>query len=68
MQGGCMYFGKCFSLFAILDESPFFTELSMIEREKLVKELLQTYPQLNKQMTSDIEVGYEASWLVKQAN
>ena len=63
-----MYLGKWFSLFTILDESPFFTELSMIEREKLVKELLQTYPQLNKQMTSDNEVGYEASWLVKQTN
>ena len=63
-----MFFRKWFSLFTILDESPFFTELSMIEREKLVKELLQTYPQLNKQMTSDIEVGYEASWLVKQTN
>jgi len=63
-----MISNKWFSLFTILDGSPFFTELSMKEREKIVKELLQTYPQLNKQMTSDTEVGYEASWLVKQTN
>jgi hypothetical protein len=63
-----MFFKKWFSLFTILDESPFFTELSMKERENIVKELLQTYPQLNEQMTGDIEVGYEASWLVKQTN
>ncbi|MEW6600542.1 MAG: hypothetical protein AB1499_06190 [Nitrospirota bacterium] len=61
-----MLFNRLFSLFTILDESPFFTELSMKEREKLVKELLQTYPQLDRQMSGDIEVGYEASWLAKQ--
>jgi len=61
-----MFFKKWFSLVTILDESPFFTELSMKEREKLVKELLQTYPQLDRQMSGDFEVGYEASWLIKQ--
>jgi len=61
-----MFLNRWFSLSTILDESPFFTELSMKEREKLVEELLQTYPQLDKQMSGDIEVGYEASWLVKQ--
>lgn len=63
-----MFFNRWFSLVTILDESPFFTELSMKEREKLVKDLLVTYPQLDKQTSGDIEVGYEASWLVKQTN
>ncbi|RJR16433.1 MAG: hypothetical protein C4581_10090 [Nitrospiraceae bacterium] len=63
-----MFFNRWFSLVTILDESPFFTELSMKEREKLVKDLLVTYPQLDKQTSADIEVGYEASWLVKQTN
>lgn len=62
-----MFFKKWFSIFTILDESPFFTELSMKEREKLVKELLQAYPQLDQEMAGDSEVGYEASWLIKQA-
>lgn len=61
-----MFFNKCFSLVTILDESPFFTELSMKEREKLINELLLTYPQLDKQLSGDFEVGYEASWLIKQ--
>jgi len=61
-----MFLNRWFSLVTILDESPFFTELSMKDRERLVIELLQTYPQLDKQMSGDIEVGYEASWLVRQ--
>ncbi len=61
-----MFFKRWFSLSTILDESPFFTELSIKERENLIKELLQTYPQLNKQISSDFELGYEASWLIKQ--
>ncbi len=61
-----MFIRKRVSLFSILDESPFFTELSMKEREKLIKELLQTYPQLDRYVPGDIEVGYEASWLMNQ--
>jgi hypothetical protein len=57
---------KWFSLFKILDESPFFTELSLKEREKLITELLRTYPQLKEHKSGDTEVGYEASWLMKQ--
>ncbi len=63
-----MLLKKCFSLFNILDESPFFTELSIREREILVKELLQTYPQLNCQKSGDMDIGYEASWLIKQVH
>ncbi|MBI5663993.1 MAG: hypothetical protein HZC49_02715 [Nitrospirae bacterium] len=61
-----MLLKRWFSLSSILDESPFFTELSIKEREDLIKELLQTYPQLDKQIPSDIDLGYEASWLIKQ--
>lgn len=49
------------TLLHILDESPFFIELSIKERESLVKELLMTYPQL-RHYSDDSEVGYEASW------
>jgi hypothetical protein len=62
-----MFNKKWSSLFTILYESPFFEELSMKEREKLIKELLKTYPQLQQQVSGDIEVGYEASWLMKQS-
>lgn len=61
-----MFFKKLISLSTILDESPFFIELSIGEREKLINELLQTYPQLKGQMSNDTDVGYEASWLIKQ--
>lgn len=61
-----MFFRKWFSLFTILDESPFFAEITMKEREKLINELLETYPQLQQHISGDIEVGYEASWLLKQ--
>jgi hypothetical protein len=61
-----MFIKRWFSLSTILDESPFFTELSVKERENLIKELLLTYPQLDRQISGDIELGYEASWLIKQ--
>ena len=63
-----MFFHRWFSLVTILDESPFFTELSIKERERLIKELLHAYPQLKKEKSGDIEVGYEASWLMNQRN
>jgi len=53
------------SLFFILDESPFFTDLSIKERESLLKDLLKSYPHLQN-TESDPVVGYEASWLPKQ--
>jgi len=62
-----MFIKKVLSLSTILDGSPFFMELSVKEREKLIEELLETYPQLNQQDVADIEVGYEASWLINQA-
>ncbi len=63
-----MFVKKTVSLSSILDESPFFTELSFKEREKLISELLQTYPELCEQNTPDMEVGYEASWFAKQGH
>lgn len=59
-----MFFIKLLKISTILDESPFFTELSMREREKLIDELLQTYPQLQEQQFDDADIGYEASWLI----
>ena len=50
----------------ILNNSPFFTELSLREREDLIQELIRTYPQLARQYQSDEEVGYETSWLNRQ--
>ena len=59
-----MIFNKPGSVLSILNESPFFGELSVKEREVLVEDLLKTYPQLQHQLCSDMEVGYEASWLM----
>jgi hypothetical protein len=51
------------SLCSILDESPFFTELSVGERESLVRELLESYPHLIQDTNSDMKVSYEAGQL-----
>ena len=59
--GGEMSFRERKSLSSILDESPFFMELSVGERESLVRELLESYPQLIQHSNIDIEVGYEAA-------
>ncbi len=58
-----MYFSKWGAIVSILDKSPFFKELSMKERERLVDNLLKQYPQLSQQYNKEIEVGYEACWL-----
>ncbi len=58
-----MYFSKWGSIASILDKSPFFTELSIKERERLIDNLLKQYPQLSQQYNKEIEMGYEACWL-----
>ena len=62
-----MFFKKWLTLFGILDESPFFMELSLKEREKLVRQLLQEYPGLDSHQSRDMDIGYEASWHVKHS-
>lgn len=62
-----MFYTEYSSLFKILDESPFFIELSIKERERLIQELVEAYPQLYQQIPGDAEVGYEASWLMEQS-
>jgi hypothetical protein len=62
-----MSFRKSSSLLSILDESPFFTELSFKERDRLIRELLKAYPQLRCHISGEVEVGYEASWLAEQS-
>jgi hypothetical protein len=57
-----MYFSELISLVSILDKSPFFTELSIKEREKLIESLLRKYPHLSHQYNKETEVGYEAGW------
>jgi hypothetical protein len=50
---------------SILGESPFFSELSIKEREKIISDLLWTYPELTDQSNIDDELGYEASWFMR---
>jgi hypothetical protein len=61
-----MIFKKLKSLSFILNESPFFSELSILERESIIRELLKTYPHLLQSDGEEIELGYEASWLASQ--
>ena len=61
-----MYHKKRKLLVSILDKSPFFTELSIRERENLILDLLNEYPQLYHQYNNDIEVGYETGWFVNR--
>lgn len=60
-----MIFREIKLLSSILDTSPVFKELSIKEKELLMRDLVDTYPHL-LQHISDYEVGYEASWLAKQ--
>ena len=62
-----MFYRQLKSLFFILDESPFFTDLSIKERESLMEELLESYPQLIQKPENDHVIGYEASWLPRQS-
>ncbi|UCH81236.1 MAG: hypothetical protein JSW20_01145 [Nitrospiraceae bacterium] len=61
-----MFVGNMKSLCFILDESPFFTDLSMKERESLIEELLETYPHLLQQPAREPVIGYESRRLPKQ--
>jgi hypothetical protein len=61
-----MAFRKMTSLSHILNQSPFFSELSIMERESVIRELLKQYPHLLQSDDNDIELGYEASWLPEQ--
>lgn len=63
-----MFFRERKVLCSILDESPFFTELSVIERMALVKELLESYPQLQQHAGNDTEVDHEISCLRRLIN
>jgi hypothetical protein len=51
---------------SILDESPFFAELSIKEREEIISDLLCTYPELIDQPNIDDEIGYEVSWFMRR--
>ncbi|RJQ55903.1 MAG: hypothetical protein C4526_02720 [Nitrospiraceae bacterium] len=61
-----MRFAKRDFLSSVLDESPFFTELSIKEKNRLMEELIEGYPQLFQSFHSNYEVGYEAGWLPGQ--
>ena len=63
-----MYHKEGKLLVAILDKSPFFTELSIKERESLVLDLLEEYPQLCHQYNNELEVGYETGWFLNQSH
>ena len=52
-----MFYNKLKSLSFILDESPFFTDLSIKEREFLMEELLKSYPQLLQKPSNDPVMG-----------
>ena len=51
---------------SILDESPFFSELSIKEREEIISDLLWTYPELIDESNTNAEIGYEASWFMRR--
>ncbi len=53
-------------LFNILDESPFFPELSSKERELMIKELLKTYPNLWHHNHDESNFGYESNFMMRQ--
>lgn len=57
-----MIYKKTGSILSILGESPFFAELSIKEREDILKELYGAYPNLFTELSGDIELGYEVGW------
>ncbi len=60
--------GREVPVFSILDESPFFRQLSIKEMEVLIEDLFEKYPHLAPSIGSEPEVGYEASWLSQGSN
>lgn len=62
-----MFSIKWFSLFNIFAASHFFLGLSLKKRDRLMKEMLRSCPPMDMQPAGEMEVGYEASWLMKQA-
>ncbi len=51
-------------LISILMESPMYLTLSLIERQALLKRLIESYLSFHCDQDEGIEVGYEASWSV----
>lgn len=54
-------------LFNILDESPFFPELSSQERDLMIKELLNAYPNLWHYNHDESISGYESNFMMRQS-
>ncbi len=54
------------SIFSILKESPFFTDLSVKEKDLIMEDLVRSYPQLTDESLVEDAVGYEASWLMSR--
>jgi hypothetical protein len=65
MRGNSLFYKELNALIHILDESPFFMELSLEDKEVLVKDLLRSYPQLI-QRTSGHDISYDISWFAER--
>jgi hypothetical protein len=60
-----LFFKELYTLIHILDESPFFMELPLKDKEALMKDLLRSYPQLIQQSDNDPDIGWFAQRFLK---
>ena len=59
---------KWFAIVNVFAASSYFIGLSVKKRDKLMKEMLRSYPLRYMQSPDEMEIGYEASWLMKRAH
>jgi hypothetical protein len=64
-RGNSLFYKELNALVHILDESPFFMELSLKDKEALVKDLLRSYPQLIQQTNNDPDISWFAERFLK---
>jgi hypothetical protein len=64
-RGNSLFYKELNALVHILDESPFFIELSLKDKEALVKDLLRSYPQLIQQINNDPDISWFAERFLK---
>jgi hypothetical protein len=64
-RGNSLFYKELNALIHILDESPFFMELSLEDKEVLVKDLLRSYPQLI-QKTNHPDINSGISWFAER--
>ncbi|KPK01229.1 MAG: hypothetical protein AMK71_06330 [Nitrospira bacterium SG8_35_4] len=61
-----MFYTELNTLIHILDESPFFMDLSPKDKKSLVEDLLRSYPHLIQQTKTDPDISCGIRWFAER--